>query len=307
MSRESSRFTFGDCVGAQSAERQAVLKVALLGIAVRAEELRDAIRRHAGGTAGEIVGWADPADDAADDSSHGVLGLILRSQPDVVLECADARAVRRYAPALVKTGIPLVITSVGALIGRDAACVHAAPGKVSFLPHNMQAYAELFSFRTKVSGTLTYQARKSLEQWLGETSWAEWRGLEALDEPVCFYRGPADNAAQLFPLHAAEWASAALAVGMSALSTELWIDSSGLGDGAVFAGHKQLTAPPGLSAGAEESDRWAAGLIDPARRVPLHLAVEAIDQMPLGGCPSFLAADLSPLETNSSNDVPKAL
>ena len=144
----------------------------------------------------------------------GGLDELGRFGPDLVVEAAGAEAVRTHGPACLRLGVPLLLSSVGAL-GDDAlrAALEAAAraGRTRlYLPSG--ALAGLDYVRAARGGPdlrVRYESRKPPAAWADELARL---GLPARpDAPVTLFEGDAREAAARYPANLNVAATLALA------------------------------------------------------------------------------------------------
>jgi aspartate dehydrogenase len=157
------------------------------------------------------------------------LADLLRSAPDLVVECAGHQAVDAYGEQVLSAGCDLLLVSVGALAdaarydrlhqaaqrgGRQVLLASGAIGGLDILGAARRAGLEF----------VQYRARKPPDAWRG-TAAEITLNLDALDEPAVFFSGSARMAALAYPKNANVAATIALAgLGFDGTRVELIAD-----------------------------------------------------------------------------------
>lgn len=149
--------------------------------------------------------------------------------PSLVVEVASQDAVREYAESCLKAGIPLVVTSVGALADdplRQALHDAAQAGKTKLIvPAGAVGSLDyLNAVRGSAGVQVTYESRKPAAAW--EAELAELgHDAASLSAPVVLFEGDAATAAQRYPKNLNVAATLALAgVGMQATQVRVVAD-----------------------------------------------------------------------------------
>lgn len=162
-------------------------------------------------------------------------GLLARS-PDLVVECAGHEAVDTCAAPILAAGIPLVLSSIGALAAPDREHrlrTAAANGRTQLiLPAGAVAAIDWLA-AAKLAGlhSVVYRSRKPPLAWLG-TAAEQACPLGELTTAVCFYAGNAREAALAYPKNANVAATVALAgLGFDDTRVELIADPGAAGNG----------------------------------------------------------------------------
>jgi aspartate dehydrogenase len=139
----------------------------------------------------------------------------LATQPDLAVECAGRGGVTAHGAALLRRGIDLVVSSVGALADRglydqlhDAASTGGA--KLLLIPGAVGGIDALAAARVGGLDAVRYVSRKPPLSWRGTPAEAIV-DLAAVTELTELYSGPADAAARLYPQNANVAATIALA------------------------------------------------------------------------------------------------
>lgn len=162
-------------------------------------------------------------------------GLLSRS-PDVVIECAGHEAVDTLAAPILRRGIPLVMSSIGALASHDRELqlrTAAAQGQTQLiLPAGAIAAIDwLAASRLAGLHSVVYRSRKPPSAWYGSAAEQACK-LSELTQAFCFYSGTAREAALAYPKNANVAATVALAgLGFDATQVELIADPAAAGNG----------------------------------------------------------------------------
>lgn len=156
---------------------------------------------------------------------------LLDARPDVVLECAGHEAVAAYGPAILRSGTPLLLVSVGSLADEvlfDTLKAAAVAGgtRLILAPGALAGIDALGAARLGGLARVRYTGRKPPSAWKG-TPADSVVDLDALTRPTVFYRGDARQAALLYPRNANVAATVALAGrGFADTEVELIADPS---------------------------------------------------------------------------------
>lgn len=154
---------------------------------------------------------------------------LLAWKPELVIEAASQAAVSSYAEVFLAQGIPVLITSIGALVDetcrqrlRDAARqgdtrILVPAGAVASLDY-LQAVRHTTDVR------VTYESRKPVAAWRDELA-ALGHDVARLDRAVTLYDGDAAQAARAYPKNLNVAATLALAgIGMEATRVRVVAD-----------------------------------------------------------------------------------
>jgi aspartate dehydrogenase len=159
----------------------------------------------------------------------------LRESPELAIECAGHSAVADYGEACLMTGMDFLVTSVGALT--DAALLQRLQrasrmhiGKLMIPAGAIAGVDALAAARYGGLARVRYTSRKAPQAWRG-THAETLCDLDAIDQPVEFYKGNAGEAAKLFPQNANVAATVALAgIGFDATECSLSADPAAPGN-----------------------------------------------------------------------------
>lgn len=143
------------------------------------------------------------------------LDEFLKSQPDLVVECAGHAAVPHYVPDLLQSGLDVIVASVGALADEQLYVrinAAAAQGRSRIiLPSGAIGGLDILRAISQHGEVeVTYRGIKPAEAWTG-TPAEEVLDLTALDGATTFFSGTGRQAALAFPKNANVVAALALA------------------------------------------------------------------------------------------------
>ena len=128
---------------------------------------------------------------------------LLALRPALVIEAAGLEAVRQVVPLCLAQGLPVLVSSVGALHDQDLfddlislARRHAT--KLILPSGAIGALDYVRAARLAGQVVITYESRKSPSAWIEEL---QGRGLtpDSLKEPLILFEGPAREAARRYP------------------------------------------------------------------------------------------------------------
>jgi aspartate dehydrogenase len=166
----------------------------------------------------------------------------LREIPELAIECAGHGAVAEYGEPCLTSGMDFLLTSVGALtdatlLARLERASRMHMGKLMIPAGAIAGVDALAAARLGGLERVRYTSRKAPQAWRG-THAEKLCDLDAIDQPVEFYRGNARDAAQLFPQNANVAATVALAgVGFDATECSLNADPSAPGNVHLIEAH----------------------------------------------------------------------
>ena len=145
---------------------------------------------------------------------------------DMVVECAGHAALKQVGPDVLKSGVDLLIASVGAMAD--------APTEQVLIESALQSGAKLRIPAGAVGGLdalgVIYSSRKHPNAWRG-TPAEKLVNLEHLTKPTTFFVGDARHAAMIFPQNANVAAVVALAsIGFDRTQVTLTADPSATGN-----------------------------------------------------------------------------
>jgi len=128
---------------------------------------------------------------------------LLALRPALVIEAAGHEAVRQVVPLCLAQGLPVLISSVGALHDRQLfdhliglARRHAT--KLILPSGAIGALDYVRAARLAGQVVITYESRKSPSAWLEELL-ARGLSADSLTEPLVLFEGPAREAAKRYP------------------------------------------------------------------------------------------------------------
>ncbi|HVL74016.1 MAG TPA: aspartate dehydrogenase [Beijerinckiaceae bacterium] len=154
--------------------------------------------------------------------------------PALVVEAAGAGAVRAVAPTFLSRGVPVVVTSAGALAddGLLADLLAARRGGARILvPSGAVGGLDYVAAAARLPGTqVRYESRKPPAAWADVLA---ARGVDpaSLREPLVLFSGAAREAARLFPQNLNVAATLALAgIGMDRTRVEVVVDPAATGN-----------------------------------------------------------------------------
>lgn len=155
----------------------------------------------------------------------------LPSVPALAVECASCEAVQAYGAALLRRGIDLVVTSIGALADNRLhdELVTAAQQGGARLIIPAGAVPGIDALNAAMIGgvdEVSYISRKPPGAWKGSPA-ETLIDLDDLTGPATFFSGPAREAARTYPKNANVAATIALAgLGLDATKVHLVADPS---------------------------------------------------------------------------------
>ncbi|SEQ83475.1 aspartate dehydrogenase [Loktanella sp. DSM 29012] len=159
----------------------------------------------------------------------------LATAPDLVVECAGHSAVVDHAEALLLSGCPLLIASLGsladaALSARLTAAAKTAGARLIYPSGAIGALDVLRAVAAEGSVEVRYTGTKPPSAWVGSPA-ENLCDLSALTQPCKFFSGTAREAAKGFPKNANVVAALALAgPGFDAVQVDLVADPASRGN-----------------------------------------------------------------------------
>ncbi|MFV3077354.1 aspartate dehydrogenase [Niveispirillum fermenti] len=131
---------------------------------------------------------------------------LLAARPGIVLECAGHGAVAEYGPAVLRAGIDLVISSVGALAdpvlaGRLREAEQAGGGRALLPAGAIAGLDGLVAARLMGISQATYTSYKPPHAWRG-TAAEKVLDLDHAEPERTFFQGSAREAALAYPKNA---------------------------------------------------------------------------------------------------------
>ncbi|RYH67242.1 MAG: aspartate dehydrogenase [Alcaligenaceae bacterium] len=156
-----------------------------------------------------------PADSPLELSYFDNVDALLRWKPDLAVECAGHSVVFTVVPQLLRSGIDVLVVSIGALADADLRShivLAAQAGQCSLLtvPGAIGGLDALEAARSAGLSSVVYSGRKPPMAW--KDTLAEDRfNLNDLREPTVIFEGSAGESASLYPKNANVTAAVALA------------------------------------------------------------------------------------------------
>lgn len=154
---------------------------------------------------------------------------LIKNRPRVIAECASHGAVRDYGEEILRSGIDLIIISIGSLADlelyeRLRSVAHKNGAKIILPAGAVGGIDALSSARLAGLTQVLYRSRKPVSAWRGSA--ADQTGdLDHLTKPQIIYQGPAREAALRFPKNTNAVAAVALAgLGFDRTDVELIVD-----------------------------------------------------------------------------------
>lgn len=204
-------------------------RIALIGFGTIAADVAAGLREHADDYV--MAALCRRPDTPLPDDVHRLADFVglLAWRPDLVVEVAGQGAVREHAESCLKAGIPVVVSSVGALADDDQCrTLHdaARAGKTRLIiPAGAVGSLDYLNAIRHIKGAhVTYESRKPAAAWKAELA-ELGHDAALLDEPVVLYEGDAATAARKYPKNLNVAATLALAgVGMQATQVKVVAD-----------------------------------------------------------------------------------
>lgn len=215
-------------------------RIGMIGCGAIGSALAELIEREVGGRQALTTVLMKPGRLRPDALSERVeivydIDHLLRSHPDVIVECAGHDAVRACAIPILSAGIDLIVIATGALVDdrfraeiervatRSGARLHLPSGAIAGIDG-------LVALRLGGLDEVTYTSVKPPSAWRG-TPAEEVIDLDSLREPTAFFVGPARAAAEAFPKNANLAATVALAgLGLDRTCVRLVADPGSAGN-----------------------------------------------------------------------------
>ena len=204
-------------------------RIALIGFGTIAADVAAGLRKQSDDYTMAALCRRPDAQLPADVHRLGDFLELLAWRPDLVVEVAGQGAVREHAERCLKAGIPVVVSSVGALAD-DAQyqALHEAAraGKTRLIipAGAIGSLDYLGAVRDIDSAQVTYESRKPAAAWEAELA-DLGHDAATLGEAVVLYEGDAATAAQNYPKNLNVAATLALAgIGMQATQVRVVAD-----------------------------------------------------------------------------------
>jgi aspartate dehydrogenase len=184
------------------------------------------------------------------------LAEFMVAKPDLVVECASHSAVRELVPSVLRSGVDVVLVSVGALCNKETldlvrTSAESGRAKLVLASGAIGGLDALRAARPAGLDSVCYIGRKPPEAWFA-TPASKTLDLSRLQAPVVIFEGSALEAATLYPKNANVAAAVALAgVGFDRTQVRLIADPQVTANvhevtasGAFGSFHIQLTNLP---------------------------------------------------------------
>ncbi len=128
-------------------------------------------------------------------------GALLAERPQIVIEAAGQPSVAAYVPQLLAAGVPVVVSSIGALAEEHTARAISEARKASgarlVIPSGAIGGLDYLAAVAHLPGArIGYRLKKPVAAWRAEL--AEL-GLSDIAEPVTLFEGSPAEAARLYP------------------------------------------------------------------------------------------------------------
>jgi aspartate dehydrogenase len=205
-------------------------RLAVIGHGAIARDVMEEISARFTGYSLAVLHRSEQSDRVLDGIKHvATLDEVLAWKPDLVIEAAGHDAVLAYVPLCLERGVPVLLSSVGAL-HEDALFEHliaqAVRGQTRLvLPSGAIGGLDYVRASQWTEQTvITYESRKPLKAWQDELL-ARGYDLAEIDQPVLLFEGSAREAARLYPSNLNVAATLALAgIGMDNTQVRVMAD-----------------------------------------------------------------------------------
>jgi aspartate dehydrogenase len=205
-------------------------RLAVIGHGAIARDVMEEISARFTGYSLAVLHRSEQSDRVLDGIKHvATLDEVLAWKPDLVIEAAGHDAVLAYVPLCLARGVPVLLSSVGAL-HEDALFEHliaqAVRGQTRLvLPSGAIGGLDYVRASQWTEQTvITYESRKPLKAWQDELQ-ARGYDLAGIDQPVLLFEGSAREAARLYPSNLNVAATLALAgIGMDNTQVRVMAD-----------------------------------------------------------------------------------
>jgi aspartate dehydrogenase len=205
-------------------------RLAVIGHGAIARDVMAEISARFKGYSLAVLHRSEQSDRVLDGIKHvATLDEVLAWKPDLVIEAAGHDAVLAYVPLCLARGVPVLLSSVGALHD-DALFEHliaqAVRGQTRLvLPSGAIGGLDYVRASQWTEQTvITYESRKPLKAWQDELQ-ARGYDLAGIDQPVLLFEGSAREAARLYPSNLNVAATLALAgIGMDNTQVRVMAD-----------------------------------------------------------------------------------
>jgi aspartate dehydrogenase len=151
---------------------------------------------------------------------------LVDSRPHIVVEAAGQASVSSFVPGLLRSRIPVVVASVGALAddqtGRAISEARAISGARLVIPSGAIGGLDYLTAVARLPGTrVRYILRKPLAAWQAELSAL---GLSQTERPVTLFEGAPEDAARHYPRNLNAAYTAALTVSPTPITVAVVAD-----------------------------------------------------------------------------------
>lgn len=212
------------------------MRIALIGYGAIGREIARRLDSHASGTGIAAVlvrAGSESRGRAERDGFETVITLadLLRSSPDIVVECAGAGPLAEYCLNIIGAGFDLAAASASALVDdrlrdRIDAAGSASGGRLLIASGAIGGLDALSAMRLAGLHKVVYRGVKPPAAWRG-TPAETLCDLSRTDGATTFFTGSAREAATLFPKNANVVASVGLAgIGLDRTEVEMVADPS---------------------------------------------------------------------------------
>jgi aspartate dehydrogenase len=221
MKMQRSRFSGASAVSSSGSSRP--LKLALIGFGAIGQELARVLQGDSTIQITQIVTRDDLVQETAAIAGPLAPGAAVGStivgdgavRPDLVAECAGHAAIAEHIVPALETGLPCIITSVGALhhagtVARLEEAARAGHTRVQLISGAIGCIDALSAAKVAGLESVAYVGRKPPGSW-AQTTAAQRFDLEHLTIPQIIFEGSAREAALLYPQNANVAATVALA------------------------------------------------------------------------------------------------
>ncbi|AMJ61819.1 aspartate dehydrogenase [Bosea sp. PAMC 26642] len=166
-------------------------------------------------------------------------------RPDLVVEAAGHEAVRSVVPACLEQGLPVLVSSIGALhdaalLARLTDAARASGGRLILPSGALGALDYVRALRAAKALSLSYESRKPPSAWREELL-RLGHDPDRLDGPVTLFSGTARDAAAAYPQNLNVAAALALAgPGFEAVEVAVICDPQATGNGHAVAAESEF-------------------------------------------------------------------
>lgn len=210
-----------------------MIRAALIGYGAIAGSVVRTLPRHAGGRVAIVGVLARPGREDAARARLGDVPVVARlddllaTAPDIVVECAGHGALAAHGAAVLAAGRDLMVVSSGALADdalADRLRAAARAARMLIPAGAVGGIDALAAMRLVGLDSVRYRSIKPPAAWRG-TPAEQAVDLDRIAAPTVAYRGPARDAARLYPKNANVAATIALAgIGFERTEVEVVAD-----------------------------------------------------------------------------------